>query len=93
MVYKLFDSLLDLPAEDLVQPDLSELSYPCLPSFQSVCLLSTPLKPRWGSGHTSSSLQAEAGGLPGNELLCCLAISAELSPHPQHPLLFLPPSL
>lgn len=32
MVHKLFDSLLDLPAEDLVRADLSELSQPCLPS-------------------------------------------------------------
>lgn len=63
MVYKLFDSLLDLPAEALVPPDLSELSHPCLPSFQLCVSTVHALEAQAVIGHTSSSLQAEAGGL------------------------------
>ena len=67
MVYKLFDSLLDLPSEDLVPPDLSELFHPFLPTVSIVCALEAQAVIR-----THVLLAAGRGWrtFPGNELLC-----------------------
>lgn len=89
MVYKLFDSLLDLPSEDLVPPDLSELSHPFLPTVSTVRALETQAGIR-----THVLLAAEAGGLSLEmSFSACLAVSPELSLRPQHALSFLPRAL
>lgn len=90
MVYKLFESLLDLPSEDLVPPDLSELSHPFLPTVSTVRALETQAVIR-----THVLLAAGRGWrtFPGNELLCLSCHKPRTIPPSSHALPFLPRAL